>query len=88
VESAEDILSELGYPAVRLTARQVGEHQADELKHDESLLLRHLGHDVISVDALCQRSGLTVETVSAMLFSFELDGVVASLPGGCYQRIR
>ena len=88
VESAEDILSELGYPAVRLTARQVGEHQADELKHDESLLLRHLGHDVISVDALCQRSGLTVETVSAMLLSFELDGVVASLPGGCYQRIR
>src|SRR5690242_13356945 len=82
VECAEDILDELGYPAVRTTC------QADEPKHEESLLLRHLGHDVINIDSLCQRSGLTVETVSAMLLSFELDGVVASLPGGCYQRIR
>jgi DNA processing protein len=82
VECAEDILDELGHPAVR-TARQ-----ASEPKHEESLLLRHLGHDVISIDSLSRRSGLTVETVSAMLLSFELDGVVASLPGGCYQRIR
>lgn len=83
VESAADILDELGYPAIRDTARQ-----ADEPKREESLLLRHLGHDVMSVDSLCQRSGLTVETVSAMLLAFELDGVVASLPGGCYQRVR
>ncbi|MDE2366478.1 MAG: DNA-processing protein DprA [Betaproteobacteria bacterium] len=83
VESAADILDELGYPAIRDTARQ-----ANEPKREESLLLRHLGHDVMSVDSLCQRSGLTVETVSAMLLAFELDGVVASLPGGCYQRVR
>lgn len=82
VESAEDILDELGYPVVRDAACQ-----ANEPKREESLLLRHLGHDVISIDSLCQRSGLTVETVSAMLLAFELDGVVASLPGGCYQRI-
>jgi DNA processing protein len=83
VESADDILEELGYPVVPDAARQI-----DKPEHNESLLLRHLGHDVISIDSLCQRSGLTVETVSAMLLSFELDGVVASLPGGCYQRIR
>ncbi|SEL36464.1 DNA-processing protein DprA [Nitrosovibrio tenuis] len=83
VESAEDILDELGYPAVRKAARQV-----DEPKREESLLFRHLGHDVISIDSLCQRSGLTVETVSAMLLAFELEGTVASLPGGYYQRLR
>jgi DNA processing protein len=83
VESADDILEELGYPVVPDAALQI-----DKPEHNESLLLRHLGHDVVSVDSLCQRSGLTVETVSAMLLSFELDGVVASLPGGCYQRIR
>lgn len=83
VESADDILDELGYLPVRDAARQT-----DKPEHNESLLLKHLGHDVISIDSLCQRSGLTVETVSAMLLSFELEGVVASLPGGRYQRIR
>jgi DNA processing protein len=36
---------------------------------------------------LCQRSGLTPDTVSAMLLQLELEGRIASLPGGRYQRI-
>jgi DNA processing protein len=36
---------------------------------------------------LCQRSGLTPDTVSAMLLELELAGMVAALPGGRYQRI-
>ena len=39
------------------------------------------------MDTLIQRSGLTSEQVSAMLLSLELDGQVASLPGGLYQRL-
>jgi DNA processing protein len=54
---------------------------------EEPLLLKQLVHDITSIDTLCIRSGLTAETVSAMLLAFELDGVVASLPGG-YQRVR
>ena len=54
---------------------------------EKSLLLRHLGHEIIDIDTLSVRSGLTVETVSAMLLTFELDGIVASLPGGGYQRL-
>jgi DNA processing protein len=84
VESAEDILDELGYQQpMRNTITN-----ADESAVEEPLLLRHLGHDVTNIDTLCIRSGLTAETVSAMLLSFELDGVVASLPGGRYQRLR
>ncbi|MDQ3186187.1 MAG: DNA-processing protein DprA [Pseudomonadota bacterium] len=83
VESAEDILDELGYQPVRSTIYNAGESAGEE-----PLLLRHLGHDVTTIDTLCIRSGLTAETVSAMLLAFELDGVVASLPGGGYQRLR
>jgi DNA processing protein len=52
------------------------------------VLLKHLGHEISDIDTLCASTGLTVETVSAMLVSLELDGVVASLPGGRYQRVR
>ncbi|MEK7843663.1 MAG: DNA-protecting protein DprA, partial [Pseudomonadota bacterium] len=55
---------------------------------EDSVLLRYLGHDASDIDTLCVRSGLTAEAVSAMLLALELDGVVANLPGGRYQRIR
>ena len=61
---------------------------ADGPEGEESVLLAHLGDDITNIDTLCVRSGLTVEMVSAMLLAFELDGVVASLPGGRYQRLR
>jgi DNA processing protein len=83
VESAEDILDELGYQSARSTV-----NDTDEPAVEESLLLKYLGHDVANIDTLCTRSGLTAETVSAMLLSLELDGVVATLPGGSYQRLR
>ena len=85
VESADDILCELGYRFTQSTAHNAA---ADESDGEESVLLRHLGHDITNIDTLCVRSGLTVEMVSAMLLAFELDGVVASLPGGRYQRLR
>jgi DNA processing protein len=83
VESAEDILDELGYGVARPGAA----NHTDERGREKSLLLTHLGHEIIDIDTLSIRSGLTVETVSAMLLTFELDGIVASLPGGCYQRL-
>jgi DNA processing protein len=33
------------------------------------------------------RSGLTIEALSAILLQLELDGQVATLPGGLFQRI-
>ncbi|SOD40616.1 DNA-processing protein DprA [Nitrosovibrio sp. Nv4] len=97
VESADDILDELAGGSGRSgglggsgQGRAAGgaAHDVDELQGSEPLLLRHLGHDITDIDTLCVRSGLTIETVSAMLLAFELDGVVASLPGGRYQRLR
>jgi DNA processing protein len=47
-----------------------------------------MGFDPCDIDQLTGRSGLPVEAVSAMLLKLELDGKIASLPGGLYQRIR
>jgi DNA processing protein len=80
VESAQDVLEELGLPA---PAAAPASPQAEK----GHALLAHLGHDPCNVDTLCQRSGLTPDTVSAMLLELELAGVVAALPGGQYQRI-
>lgn len=80
VESAQDILEELGV-AARASARP----RADaEPEHE---LLRHLGHDPCDVDTLCGRSGLTADRVSAMLLELELAGKVERLPGGRFQRV-
>jgi DNA processing protein len=86
VESTQDILDELDYQSNKNNVQRiekVGVNNAME----GALLLKYLGHDIADIDTLCVRSGLTAETVSAMLLTLELDGVIASLPGGYYQRI-
>jgi DNA processing protein len=78
-ESAEDILEELrGQIAQATPASPV------EVEH---VLLQHMGFDACAIDTLTARTGLTVETVSAMLLQLELEGKVGCLPGGLYQRI-
>jgi len=46
-----------------------------------------MGFDSCDIDSLISRTGLTAEVVSAMLLELELDGKIAPLPGGLYQRI-
>jgi DNA processing protein len=88
VESAEDILDELGYQAqIPEGVETTGEPEREKPEGEKFMLLRHFGDEIIDIDTLSVRSGLTVETVSAMLLTFELDGIVASLPGGGYQRL-
>lgn len=86
VESAEDVLTELagfrpsGYASTGEPARAAPEHA-------EGGLLAHMGHDPVDVDSLCSRAGLSAEQVSSELLRLELNGRVASLPGGLYQRL-
>ena len=77
VESAQDLLQELGVE-VRVPAAAVDPAATG--------LLAQLGYDPCDIDTLCTRSGLTADMVSAMLLQLELDGRIASLPGGLYQR--
>ena len=79
VESAQDILEELG----RFDAAPVLPAAAPK----DHPLFAHLGFDPIDMDSLSQQSGLTIEALSAILLQLELEGGVAALPGGLYQRI-
>ena len=79
VECAQDILEELGH----FTAGSTTPASAPE-NHP---LLAHLGFDPVDMDSLSQRSGLTIEALSAILLQLEMAGNVATLPGGLYQRL-
>ena len=54
---------------------------------DDPVLLA-LGHDPCSLDALVARCGWPAHRLSAHLMGLELDGRVARLPGGLYQRLQ
>lgn len=79
VESAQDILEELGsgLPRSDISALPSPRHSLSD----------HLGFDPVDLDTLAQRSGLTVASLSAILLQLELDGQITALPGGLYQRI-
>ena len=53
----------------------------------ESPLLQALGYDPAGLDALQARTGLDTATLQVQLLELELDGQVARLPGGLFQRM-
>ncbi|MDD0810889.1 DNA-processing protein DprA [Curvibacter sp. RS43] len=57
------------------------------MPHDPDALLAALGHGPSSLDALQARSGLPTPELQARLLTLELDGQVARLPGGLFQRV-
>lgn len=83
VESSEDVLTELaGFrPSASASTTK------DVAPAHEIGLLSHMGHDPVDVDSLCSRAGMSAEQVSSELLRLELDGRVAALPGGLYQRL-
>jgi DNA processing protein len=83
VESAEDVLSELGGFRTSGAASTL-ERPAEAA---DPALLAHMGHDPVDVDSLCLRAGLPAEQVCSELLRLELDGRVTALPGGLYQRL-
>ncbi|MBX3660055.1 MAG: DNA-processing protein DprA [Ramlibacter sp.] len=88
VESAQDILEELA-PGVAtdFIARQRPATGATAANDVDSSLLQALGFDPVSLDALVARTGIDTATLQARLLSLEMDGQVARLPGGLFQRM-
>ncbi|MFC4159909.1 DNA-processing protein DprA [Chitinimonas lacunae] len=79
VESAADILDELGSPAPL--------RPATPGSAEEEALLSALGFEPVDLETLCARTNLTVEQAYAMLLPLELAGRLVKLPGGRYQRV-
>jgi len=82
VESAADILDELAWPQ-RLAPPRL--QVPPETLSDP--VLQALDGAPAALDVLVQRTGLTLDALSAKLLTLELDGRIASLPGGRYQKI-
>lgn len=87
VDDVRDILDEFGMLPVPRS--ETGAHaDAHERSNNEvDPVLKALGHDLASVDELCTRTGLSTGALVARLTGLELDGRVAQLPGGKYQRL-
>ena len=83
VDDARDILSELQPEVVPTAAASPA-----PVNDDASALLDAMGFDPVGIDLLAQHTGLTADTLSAMLLSLELESRVALLPDGRFQRIR
>jgi DNA processing protein len=86
VESAEDILAELSAFRGSGYASTTGGEALPEA-NSAAGLLAHMGHDPVDVDSLCARAGMSAEQVASELLHLELEGTVAALPGGLYQRL-
>ena len=90
VESAQDVLEELKIPATTvpgLSHEGVNAPGADVSDETEDPVLAALGYDPMGLDALIARTGMDASTLQVALLELELDGRVARLPGGLFQRV-
>ena len=83
VETAQDVMEDLApaAPAPKRAARSASPSSP------ESSLLQALGHDPVGLDALIARTGISAADLQARLLELELEGHVARLPGGLFQRL-
>jgi len=90
VESADDIVSELGPLVGHLMQNaELQTHESAEdspLDADYEILLSALSYDPASADQLAEHSGLTIDQVSSMLLILELEGKILVQAGGRYSR--
>jgi DNA processing protein len=91
VESPEDILVDLAprlgpRPARAGSGATQGASRADSAQPEDPLLAL-LGTQTLTLDELSARSGAGIGELAARLLELELQGQVAALPGGRFQRL-
>lgn len=83
VMEAKDILEEWKYPAVMATV----EEASPPLAPDEETLHRLCCDPPLTADEIVEKSGFDFSRVGQLLTKLELEGKIASLPGGRYRSI-
>jgi DNA processing protein len=92
VESPQDVLEEM---KIEVSPAQAPDSAAAEsvltleagLFDGSDAVLEALGFDPVGLDALQARCGLDTASLQVALMTLELDGQVARLPGGLFQRL-
>lgn len=92
VESAQDVLEELQWPGrlqntTNLIANTPDDARASTEFSQNIPLLNAMGFDPVGLEALQARTGLDTADLQAQLMGLELDGLVARLAGGLFQRL-
>jgi DNA processing protein len=83
VESANDVLGELGWNAPRAS-----DDLAVDEEPDQDPLLDAMGHAPISIEQMAQRTSLGAAKLAAHLSRLEIEGRIEALPGGWFQRVK
>ncbi|MDR0275881.1 MAG: DNA-processing protein DprA [Burkholderiaceae bacterium] len=87
VETAQDVLEELPQAARAMSGGAAEAPAPAPAAPDTDGLLRALGADPVSLDALQARTGLATPVLQARLLELELQGQLGRLPGGLFQRL-
>ena len=92
VESAQDVLEDMKIDSGIAIATDLiadGAHAtgASTCFGTETALLDVIGFDPVGLDALQARCGMQTAALQAQLMTLELDGRLARLPGGLFQRM-
>ena len=90
VETAQDVLEELPHFSAHFSAAtptKARRARGGSGERVEDPVLEALGFDPVGLDALVARTGIAASTLQARLLELELDGQVARLAGGLFQRI-
>lgn len=89
VETSADIAAQLGslYDFVQNQQARVRARDATGLDDAQRALLDSIGYDPVHCDILVKRSGLTIDQLSSMLVTLELNDLIQPAPGGCFVRI-
>ncbi len=83
VQCAEDVLGELGWNAPRPESRPAARAARDAVDP----LLEAIGYAPVSLDQVAERANMDAAAVSAEMTRLEMEGRVAALAGGLYQRV-
>ena len=87
VETAQDVLEDMHLPGRPHPVRDAPGAAAPNEDTPEDGLLSALGFDPVSLDALVARTGIAPAWLQGRLLELELQGKLARLPGGLFQRI-
>lgn len=98
VETANDVLEELG-PLIKMnnsinySVTSSPETESENINNTATLnpehqnILNIIDYDATTIDTIIGKSGLTAEEVSSILLILELEGRIASEPGGYFTRL-
>ena len=85
VESAQDILEELGHLHLPQSAMKTAPASVTDPAAER--LLTVMGFDPVDINLLAERAMLDISALNAQLLTLELEGLIEMLPGAIYRRL-